>query len=31
MIKEGILRKVNNMIKQGTLRKVNNMKVYYVK
>ena len=31
MIKEGILRKVDNMIKQGTLRKVNNMKVYYVK
>ena len=31
MIKEGILRKVNNMIKEGILRKVNNMKVYYVK
>ena len=32
MIKEGILRKVNNMIKEGILRKVNNMikKVYYV-
>ena len=27
MIKEGILRKVNNMIKEGILRKVNNMKV----
>ena len=25
MIKEGILRKVNNMIKEGILRKVNNM------
>ena len=32
MIKQGILRKVNNMIKEGILRKVNNMnKVYYVK
>ena len=32
MIKEGILRKVNNMIKEGILRKVNNMiKVYYLK
>ena len=25
MIKEGILRKVNNMIKEGILRIVNNM------
>ena len=31
MIKEGILRKVNQMIKQGILREVNNMKVYYEK
>ena len=33
MIKEGMLRKVNNMIKEGILRKVNSMikKVYYVK
>ena len=31
MIKEGILRKVNNMIKEGILRDVNNRKVYYVK
>ena len=31
MIKEGILRNVNNTIKEGILRKVNNMKVYYVK
>ena len=33
MIKEGILRRVNNMIKEGILRKVNKMikNVYYVK
>ena len=30
MIKEGILRKVNNMIKEGILRKVNNDKRRYI-
>ena len=28
MIKQGILRKVNNMIKEGILRKVNNILRY---
>ena len=30
MLKEGILRKVNNMLKEGILRKVNNIKRRYI-